>query len=62
MSTAQRYKQDLKEQREQKVNPENSLKHKTKYEELENLKRRKFELQNTIDNLRKSFESETLKS
>ena len=62
MSTAQRYKQDLKEQREQKVNPENSLKRKTKYEELENMKRRKFELQNTIDNLRKSFESETLKS
>ena len=62
MSNGQRYKQDLKEQREQKVNPENSLKRKTKYEELENLKRRKFELQNTIDNLRKSFESETLKS
>ena len=38
------------------------MKHKTKCEELENLKRHETNLQNTIDNLRKSFESETLKA
>ena len=38
MLASQRYKQDLKEQRRQKVNPGKSLKHETKCEELENLK------------------------
>ena len=51
---------NLREQREQKINSETSLKRKTKCEELENLKRCKTDLQNTIDNFRKSFESETL--
>ena len=35
MLASQRYKQDLKEQREQKVNSEKSLKLKTKCEEFE---------------------------
>ena len=62
MLASQRYKQDLKEQRAMgliQVNSEESLKRKTKFE---NLKRRKTDLQNTIDNLRKSFESETLEA
>ena len=58
MLASQRYKQDLKEQREQKFNSEKSLKHK---QNVRNLKRRKTDLQNT-GNLRKSFESETLKA
>ena len=40
-------------EREQKVNSEKSLKRKTKCEEFENLKRRKTDLQNTIENLQK---------
>ena len=62
MLSSQCYKQDLKEQREQKVISEKSWKPKTKCEELENLKRHKTDLPNTIDNLLKSFESETLKA
>ena len=38
MLASQLYKQDLKEQREHKVNSEKSLKRKAKCEELENLK------------------------
>ena len=53
MLASQCYRQDLKEQREQKVNSEKSLKRKTKCEEFENLKRRKTDLQNTIENLQK---------
>ena len=59
MLASQRYKQDLKEQREQKFNSEKSLKHK---QNVRNLKRRKTDLQNIIGNLQKSFESETLKA
>ena len=59
MLVSQRYKQDLKEQREQKFNSEKSLKHK---QNVRNLKRPKTDLQNIIGNLRKSFESETLKA
>ena len=56
-------KQDLKEQGEQKVNSEKSLKHKAKCEVLKNVKRQfKTDFQNTIDDLRKSFESEPLKA
>ena len=62
MLASQSYKQNLKEQREHKVNSGKSLKFKTKCEELENLKRRKTDLENTIDSLHKSFESETLKA
>ena len=53
MLASQCYRQDLKEQREQKVNSEKSLKRKAKCEEFENLKRRKTDLQNTIENLQK---------
>ena len=62
MLASQHYKQDLKDQREQKISSEKSLKRKAKSDELENLKRRKADLQNTIKNLRNSFESETLKA
>ena len=37
MLASQRYRQDLKQQRKQKVNSEKSLKRKTECEELENL-------------------------
>lgn len=52
----------MKEQKEQKVNSEKSLKRKTEFEELKNLKRHKTVLQNIIDNIRKSFECETLEA
>ena len=62
MLASQHYKQDLKDQREQKISSEKSLKRKAKSDELENLKRRKADLQNTIKKLWNSFESETLKA
>ena len=48
--------------RKEKINSEKSLKRKVKTEKLENIKRRKTDLQKTIKGLRKSFESETLKA
>ena len=51
MLTSQCYKEELKKKIEDKVRSEQSLKRKAKYEELENVKRRKEDLQNTINAL-----------
>ena len=60
MLASQLYKKELKKAKEDKVRPEQSLQRKAKCEELENVKRRKADLQTTINVLRDSIEQETL--
>ena len=48
MLVSQRYKEELKKAKVYKVRSEQSLKRKAKCEELENVKRRKADLQTTI--------------
>ena len=60
MLASQRYKEELKKVKEDKVRSEQILKSKVKCEELENVKRRKADLQTTINALRDSIEQETL--
>ena len=60
MVAGQRYKEELKKAKEDKVRSEQSLKRKAKCEELENVKRRKADLQTTINALRDSIEQEAL--
>ena len=48
MLVSQRYKEELKKAKVDKVRSEQSLKRKAKCEELENVKRRKADLQTTI--------------
>ena len=49
---------DLQKSKEGNVRSEQSLKHKVKFEELENVKRRKADFQITINALRGSIEHE----
>ena len=49
MLASQHYKWELKEVKEEKVRSEQSLKRKAKCEELEKLKRKKADLQATIN-------------
>ena len=60
MFASQKCKEDLEKERKSKMDASNSLKRKLKSEELENVKRKKTELQSTINSLRDSFEKETL--
>ena len=60
MLASQCYKEELKKAKEDKVRSEQSLKRKAKCEKLENIKKRKADLQTTINALRDSIEQETL--
>ena len=60
MLASQSSKEELKKVKEDKVRSEQILKSKAKCEELENVKRRKADLQTTINALRDSIEQETL--
>ena len=62
MLASQRYKQDLEKQKMEKIAQGEGLKRKLKCEELENLKRKKKELETTITDMRKGVETETLKA
>ena len=62
MLASQRYKQDLEKQKMEKIAQGEGLKRKLKCEELENLKRKKKELETTITDMRKGVERETLKA
>ena len=59
---SQHYKKELKKVKGDKVRSEQSLKCKAKREELENVKRRKADLDTTINALRDSIEQEILSS
>ena len=59
MLASQRYKEELKKAKEDKVRSQQSLNRRSKCEQLENVKRRKADLQTTINELRVSIEQET---
>ena len=59
MLASKRYKEELKKAKKDKVRSEQILKHEAKCEELENVKRRKADLQTIINALRDSTEQET---
>ena len=59
MLASQRYKEELKKAKEGKVRSQQSLNRRSKCEQLENVKRRKADLQTTINELRVSIEQET---
>ena len=60
MLASQYYEEELRKAKEDKVRSERSLKCKAKVEELENVKRRKADLQTTTNALRDSIEQEAL--
>ena len=57
-----RYKQDLEKQKKEQIAVTQSLTWKLKREELENLKRKKKDLETTMNYLKEEFEKETFKA
>ena len=59
MLDSQRYKEELKKAKQDKVRSQQSLNRRSKCDQLENVKRKKADLQTTNNGLRVSIEQET---